>query len=102
MRRRRYMSADFGIFNRSYHEEVLVVCLADGYRCAGVGFLDGRSALLDYRELLEVIESRAPNLTPRQLPSDLWLYSSVRAWRQLFVFLILFVVYIIIRKILGW
>lgn len=55
-----------------------------------------------YCELLHVIESRARNLTPKQLPSNLWPSSSARPWRQIFIFLALFIAYIVIRKIIGW
>ena len=55
-----------------------------------------------YYDLLRMIESRARNLTTKQVPSNLWPSSSARLCRHILIFLALFLAYIVIRKILGW
>lgn len=55
-----------------------------------------------YMELLRVIQEKAPNVKATGLSESLWPSKSVNAWRNILIFLALFVAYIIVRKLTGW
>ena len=57
------------------------------------------SSMTGYPELLELIQSRAPNLSPKRLPQELWSNFSPSAWRVVSIFFGLFVAYVMVRFI---
>lgn len=52
-----------------------------------------------YSELLELIQSRAPNLTPKKLPRELWISGSSREWKYVLIFFGLLIIYVIARLV---
>jgi hypothetical protein len=59
-------------------------------------------SMTGFPELLRLIETKAPNLTPKQLPENLWPPTPVKAWRQMLIAFGLFIAYIVVKKFLGW
>jgi hypothetical protein len=55
-----------------------------------------------YAELLRLIQEKAPNVRANGLSESLWPSKSVNAWRNILIFLALFIAYIIVRKLTGW
>jgi hypothetical protein len=55
-----------------------------------------------FSELLRLIETKAPNLTPKQLSENLWPSTPAKAWRQILIALGLFIAYVVVRKVMGW
>ena len=55
-----------------------------------------------YTELLRLIQEKAPNVRANPLSEDLWPSKSVNSWRGILIFLVLFIAYIVIRKLTGW
>ena len=54
-----------------------------------------------YADLLEMIQSRAPNLKPKRLPKNLLPGNVSSGWKRLLILFVLFVIYVIVRKIFG-
>ena len=79
-----------------YPGDVAYIVSKSGDKISVVKSMDG------YTYLLEIIQLRAPNLTPKRLPKNLLPASSSRAWKQLLILFALFVMYVIVRKILGF
>ncbi|MGH7772751.1 MAG: hypothetical protein ACREQA_11030 [Candidatus Binatia bacterium] len=59
------------------------------------------SSMTGYPELLELIQSRAPNLRPKRLAQELWSHFSPSPVRVVLIFFGLFVAYVIVRLILS-
>jgi len=55
-----------------------------------------------YMELLRLIQEKAPNVGADGLSENLWPSKPVNPWRNILIFLAIFVAYIIIRKLTGW
>jgi len=56
----------------------------------------------DYTKLLRLIQEKAPNMMANGLSESLWPSKSVNAWRNILIFMALFIAYIIVRKLTGW
>lgn len=52
-----------------------------------------------YDALLQLIQSKAPNLSPNQLAANLHSPAQATSWRQFLVFLAIFIAYIIFRSV---
>ena len=56
-------------------------------------------SMTGFLELLNLIQSRAPNLFPKELPDDILRADSPRQWRLPLIVFLLFIIYVIARLI---
>jgi hypothetical protein len=68
------------------------------YSRSGEKTIIGRG-MTGYSDLLELIQSRAPNLSPKELPRELLPSASSGEWKYVLIFFGLFIIYVIVRLI---
>ena len=58
-------------------------------------------SMTGFDDLLAMIETRVPHLSSRQLPTNLWPNPSSTRWKQLLLFFVLFLMYVIVKELFG-